>query len=77
MCLFASCRYQRGCRSLVAGLQLSVQSPRDPGIQTETPDSDGEDDVPEEVESVIGEWGPPHLGLQGTWPYLWSLQGGR
>ncbi|XP_049557798.1 tubulin-specific chaperone D isoform X1 [Orcinus orca] len=49
----AKWRYQRGCRSLVAGLQLSVQSPRDPGIQTETPDSDGEDDVPEEVESVI------------------------
>ncbi|TKC39288.1 hypothetical protein EI555_004091, partial [Monodon monoceros] len=49
----AKWRYQRGCRSLVAGLQLSVQSPRDPGIETETPDSDGEDDVPEEVESVI------------------------
>ncbi|KAJ8793101.1 hypothetical protein J1605_003778 [Eschrichtius robustus] len=49
----AKWRYQRGCRSLIASLQLSLQSPRDPGIQAETPDSDGEDDVPEEVESVI------------------------
>lgn len=45
--------------------------------QAETPDSDGEDDVPAEVESVIGECGLPHLHLQGTQFDLWSLQGGR
>ena len=45
--------------------------------QAETPDSDGQDDVPEEVESVIGECGPPHLHLQGTQFDLRSLQGGR
>ncbi|XP_057570643.1 tubulin-specific chaperone D isoform X2 [Hippopotamus amphibius kiboko] len=49
----AKWRYQRGCRSLAASLQLCVQSPREPRMQAETPDSDGEDDVPEEVESVI------------------------
>lgn len=45
--------------------------------RAETPDSDGEDDVPEEVESVIGECGPPHLPLQGTQFDFWSLQGRR
>ena len=45
--------------------------------QAETPDSDGQDDIPEEVESVIGECGPPHLHLQGTQFDLRSLQGGR
>uniref|UniRef100_A0A8C3W5F8 Tubulin-specific chaperone D n=1 Tax=Catagonus wagneri TaxID=51154 RepID=A0A8C3W5F8_9CETA len=53
----AKWRYQRGCRSLAANLQLCAQSPREPGTQAETRDrdSDGEDDVPEEVESVIGQ----------------------
>uniref|UniRef100_A0A8D1AWK9 Tubulin-specific chaperone D n=1 Tax=Sus scrofa TaxID=9823 RepID=A0A8D1AWK9_PIG len=53
----AKWRYRRGCRSLAANLQLCAQSPREPGTQAETldSDSDGEDDVPEEVESVIGQ----------------------
>ncbi|KAB0368052.1 hypothetical protein FD755_021376, partial [Muntiacus reevesi] len=45
--------YQRGCRSLAESLQHSIQNPREPMTQAETPDSDGEDDIPEEVESVI------------------------
>ncbi|XP_074200185.1 tubulin-specific chaperone D isoform X2 [Camelus bactrianus] len=49
----AKWRYQRGCRSLAASLQPCAQSPRELGTQAESPDSDGEDDVPEEVESVI------------------------
>uniref|UniRef100_A0A8C6FY43 Tubulin-specific chaperone D n=1 Tax=Moschus moschiferus TaxID=68415 RepID=A0A8C6FY43_MOSMO len=49
----AKWRYQRGCRSLAESLQHSIQNPREPMTQAETPDSDGENDVPEEVESVI------------------------
>ncbi|XP_061248410.1 tubulin-specific chaperone D isoform X5 [Bos javanicus] len=49
----AKWRYQRGCRSLAESLQHSIQNPREPVTQAETPDSDGQDDVPEEVESVI------------------------
>ncbi|KAB0361116.1 hypothetical protein FD754_005272, partial [Muntiacus muntjak] len=49
----AKWRYQRGCRSLAESLQHSIQNPREPMTQAETPDSDGEDDIPEEVESVI------------------------
>ncbi|XP_072796049.1 tubulin-specific chaperone D isoform X2 [Vicugna pacos] len=55
----AKWRYQRGCRSLAASLQPCAQSPRELGTQAESPDSDGEDDVPEEVESVIGAHPPP------------------
>uniref|UniRef100_A0A452FBY8 Tubulin-specific chaperone D n=1 Tax=Capra hircus TaxID=9925 RepID=A0A452FBY8_CAPHI len=49
----AGWRYQRGCRSLAESLQHSIQNPKEPMTQAETPDSDGEDDVPAEVESVI------------------------
>lgn len=50
-------RYQRGCRSLAANLQLLAQgqSEQKPLIPTE--DADEDDDVPEGVESVIGAWG--------------------
>ena len=65
MCL---CRYQRGCRSLAANLQLCAQSPRQPTVHAETPAGDGDCDVPEEVESVIGGCSP--CGL-------WSLGGGE
>lgn len=51
MCL---CRYQRGCRSLAANLQLCAQSQKASKMHVETPDSDGDYDIPEEVESVIG-----------------------
>ncbi|XP_014442175.1 tubulin-specific chaperone D [Tupaia chinensis] len=51
----AAWRYQRGCRSLAANLQLrtqgqSVQEPHDA-----TADRDEEYDIPEGVESVIGQ----------------------
>ncbi|XP_058559363.1 tubulin-specific chaperone D isoform X2 [Neofelis nebulosa] len=49
----AEWRYQRGCRSLAANLQLCTQSPREPTVHAETPAGDGDCDVPEEVESVI------------------------
>uniref|UniRef100_A0ABI7WKS8 Tubulin-specific chaperone D n=1 Tax=Felis catus TaxID=9685 RepID=A0ABI7WKS8_FELCA len=49
----AEWRYQRGCRSLAANLQLCAQSPRQPTVHAETPAGDGDCDVPEEVESVI------------------------
>lgn len=55
----APCRYQRGCRSLAANLQLCTRTPREPRTQAETPDSEEGYDVPEEVESVIGAW-PVH-----------------
>ncbi|XP_008011584.3 tubulin-specific chaperone D isoform X1 [Chlorocebus sabaeus] len=49
----AAWRYQRGCRSLAANLQLLTQgqSEQKPLIPTE--DADEDDDVPEGVESVI------------------------
>ncbi|XP_073877151.1 tubulin-specific chaperone D isoform X3 [Macaca fascicularis] len=49
----AAWRYQRGCRSLAANLQLLAQgqSEQKPLIPTE--DADEDDDVPEGVESVI------------------------
>ncbi|XP_070937996.1 tubulin-specific chaperone D isoform X1 [Macaca nemestrina] len=49
----AAWRYQRGCRSLAANLQLLAQgqSEQKPLIPTE--DDDDDDDVPEGVESVI------------------------
>ncbi|XP_011921349.1 PREDICTED: tubulin-specific chaperone D [Cercocebus atys] len=49
----AAWRYQRGCRSLAANLQLLAQgqSEQKPLILTE--DADEDDDVPEGVESVI------------------------
>uniref|UniRef100_A0A2K6AR89 Tubulin-specific chaperone D n=1 Tax=Macaca nemestrina TaxID=9545 RepID=A0A2K6AR89_MACNE len=49
----AAWRYQRGCRSLAANLQLLAQgqSEQKPLIPTE--DDDEDDDVPEGVESVI------------------------
>ncbi|XP_045630834.1 tubulin-specific chaperone D isoform X3 [Ursus americanus] len=49
----AKWRYQRGCRSLAANLQLCAQSQKASKMHVETPDSDGDYDVPEEVESVI------------------------
>ncbi|XP_019517416.1 PREDICTED: tubulin-specific chaperone D isoform X1 [Hipposideros armiger] len=49
----ATWRYQRGCRSLAANLQLCAQSLREPRTHAETPDSEEGYDVPEEVESVI------------------------
>ncbi|XP_058417961.1 tubulin-specific chaperone D isoform X5 [Diceros bicornis minor] len=50
----AKWRYQRGCRSLAANLQLCAQSQTGPQMRAKTPDSDADDDdVPEEVESVI------------------------
>nr|XP_019591063.1 PREDICTED: tubulin-specific chaperone D [Rhinolophus sinicus] len=49
----AQWRYQRGCRSLAANLQLCTRTPREPRTQAETPDSEEGYDVPEEVESVI------------------------
>ncbi|XP_047565285.1 tubulin-specific chaperone D isoform X2 [Lutra lutra] len=49
----ATWRYQRGCRSLAANLQLCAQSQREAKTHVETPDSDGDYDIPEEVESVI------------------------
>lgn len=54
------CRYQRGCRSLVANLQLCTPIWREPRIQLEMPDHEEDYEVPEEVESVIGAW--PSLG---------------
>ncbi|XP_070417334.1 tubulin-specific chaperone D isoform X2 [Equus przewalskii] len=49
----AKWRYQRGCRSLAANLQLCAQGRREPQTHAETPDGDADDDVPEEVERVI------------------------
>ncbi|XP_032726201.1 tubulin-specific chaperone D isoform X3 [Lontra canadensis] len=49
----ATWRYQRGCRSLAANLQLCAQNQREAKTHVETPDSDGDYDIPEEVESVI------------------------
>ncbi|XP_036079778.1 tubulin-specific chaperone D isoform X3 [Rousettus aegyptiacus] len=49
----AKWRYQRGCRSLVANLQLCTPSRRDPRTEFEMPDSEEDYEVPEEVESVI------------------------
>ncbi|KAI5277353.1 Tubulin-Specific Chaperone D [Manis pentadactyla] len=46
-------RYQRGCRSLAANLQLCAQGRRELKAPVETADSDEDCDVPEEVESVI------------------------
>uniref|UniRef100_A0A5G2QAV5 Tubulin-specific chaperone D n=1 Tax=Sus scrofa TaxID=9823 RepID=A0A5G2QAV5_PIG len=70
----AKWRYRRGCRSLAANLQLCAQSPREPGTQAETldSDSDGEDDVPEEVESVIGA----SLCLETHWAVVQLSAGG-
>lgn len=55
--MFGFCRYQRGCRSLAANLQLCAQGRREPQTHSETPDGDADDDVPEEVERVIGARG--------------------
>ncbi|KAM8945028.1 tubulin-specific chaperone D isoform 2-T2 [Lycaon pictus] len=51
----AKWRYQRGCRSLAASLQPRLQGPEGSQIPAETADcdSDGDYDVPEDVESVI------------------------
>jgi len=49
----AKWRYQRGCRSLAANLQRCAQSQKESVVHVETPDSDGDYDIPEEVESVI------------------------
>ncbi|XP_039715198.1 tubulin-specific chaperone D isoform X2 [Pteropus medius] len=49
----AKWRYQRGCRSLVANLQLCTPIWREPRIQLEMPDHEEDYEVPEEVESVI------------------------
>ncbi|XP_012590186.1 PREDICTED: tubulin-specific chaperone D [Condylura cristata] len=50
----AKWRYQRGCRSLAANLQLPAQHQSPPAAQAPSPDSaDADYDVPEEVESVI------------------------
>ncbi|XP_024902820.1 tubulin-specific chaperone D isoform X2 [Pteropus alecto] len=49
----AKWRYQRGCRSLVANLQLCTPIWREPRIQLEMPDNEEDYEVPEEVESVI------------------------
>ncbi|XP_022379305.1 tubulin-specific chaperone D isoform X2 [Enhydra lutris kenyoni] len=49
----ATWRYQRGHRSLAANLQLCAQSQRETKTHVEAPDSDGDYDIPEEVESVI------------------------
>nr|XP_045746113.2 tubulin-specific chaperone D [Mirounga angustirostris] len=49
----AKWRYQRGCRSLAANLQRCAQSQQELMAHVETPDSDGDYDIPEEVESVI------------------------
>ncbi|KAF0887111.1 TBCD protein, partial [Crocuta crocuta] len=49
----AEWRYQRGCRSLAANLQLCTQSQQELKTHVETPAGDGDYDVPEEVESVI------------------------
>ncbi|XP_066237763.1 tubulin-specific chaperone D isoform X2 [Saccopteryx leptura] len=49
----AKWRYQRGCRSLAANLQVCTQSQREPWTHAETPDSEEGYDIPEEVESVI------------------------
>ncbi|XP_073742220.1 tubulin-specific chaperone D isoform X1 [Callorhinus ursinus] len=49
----AKWRYQRGCRSLAANLQHCAQSQKESKVHMETPDSDGDYDIPEEVESVI------------------------
>ena len=53
-------RYQRGCRSLAANLQPRLQGPEGSQMPAETADcdSDGDYDVPEDVESVIGGWDP-------------------
>ncbi|XP_053517293.1 tubulin-specific chaperone D isoform X4 [Artibeus jamaicensis] len=48
----AKWRYQRGCRSLAANLQVCTQSQREPRVHTEAPDSEEGYDVPEEVELV-------------------------
>ncbi|XP_053767028.1 tubulin-specific chaperone D isoform X2 [Desmodus rotundus] len=48
----AKWRYQRGCRSLAANLQVCTQSQREPRMHTEDPDSEEGYDVPEEVECV-------------------------
>lgn len=63
---FALCRYQRGCRSLAANLQLSAQSPREPRTHAETSDSEEGYDVPEEVENVIGAWPVPWAISRGA-----------
>lgn len=39
---------------MAANLQLCAQSQREAETRVETPDSDGDYDIPEEVESVIG-----------------------
>nr|XP_055174280.1 tubulin-specific chaperone D-like [Nyctereutes procyonoides] len=51
----AKWRYQRGCRSLAANLQPRAQGPEGSQMPAETADcdSDGDYDVPEDVESVI------------------------
>ncbi|XP_077710874.1 tubulin-specific chaperone D isoform X2 [Canis aureus] len=51
----AKWRYQRGCRSLAANLQPRLQGPEGSQMPAETADcdSDGDYDVPEDVESVI------------------------
>ncbi|KAK2492776.1 hypothetical protein MC885_008452 [Smutsia gigantea] len=54
-------RYQRGCRSLAANLQLCAQGRCEPKVPVETADSDEDCDVPEEVESVIGPASHPLL----------------
>ncbi|KAM5305967.1 tubulin-specific chaperone D isoform 2-T2 [Glossophaga mutica] len=48
----AKWRYQRGCRSLAANLQVCTQSQREPRVRTQAPDSEEGYDVPEEVELV-------------------------
>ncbi|KAF6097553.1 tubulin folding cofactor D [Phyllostomus discolor] len=48
----AKWRYQRGCRSLAANLQVRAQSQGEPRGHTEAPDSEEGYDVPEEVELV-------------------------
>uniref|UniRef100_A0A8C9P525 Tubulin-specific chaperone D n=1 Tax=Spermophilus dauricus TaxID=99837 RepID=A0A8C9P525_SPEDA len=49
----ALCRYQRGCRSLAANLQLSAQDRSEQKPLEVPPDSDEDYDIPDGVESVI------------------------
>ncbi|XP_040845817.1 tubulin-specific chaperone D isoform X3 [Ochotona curzoniae] len=49
----AAWRYQRGCRSLAANLQLRTEGQSEQKPQVETSDSEEDYDVPEGMESVI------------------------
>uniref|UniRef100_A0A6I8PQA5 Tubulin-specific chaperone D n=1 Tax=Ornithorhynchus anatinus TaxID=9258 RepID=A0A6I8PQA5_ORNAN len=48
-------RYQRGCRSLAANLQLSSKGNKPPSMGNVAANSEEDYDVPEEVENVIGQ----------------------